>query len=225
MTDGNVPAPAPTRSDDQILPFAAWVLIGKTSSPTKKGMKDKPHVIPYCRFTKLIICHLGRIPNIHQRSTSLFHLTEEDLRLGNLKFVPKGEVDEVFGMPIPNELISKNIRNAPYYSAYIEMVAKHNQTTAAKKEGNKKPTTAKQPKPKPAKEKLSKPAPISKPKVTKEKSTKSSPMKKTKLGKLTNVQNVKSSFQLVDEPDEEPAQLHPEPEPEYEGEVEDQEVE
>ncbi|GJT10138.1 hypothetical protein Tco_0157832 [Tanacetum coccineum] len=25
-------------------------------SPTKKGRKDKPHVIPYCRFTKLIIC-------------------------------------------------------------------------------------------------------------------------------------------------------------------------
>nr|GEW62470.1 hypothetical protein [Tanacetum cinerariifolium] len=27
-------------------------------SPTKKGIKDKPHVIPYYRSTKLIICHL-----------------------------------------------------------------------------------------------------------------------------------------------------------------------
>ncbi|GJV20882.1 putative ribonuclease H-like domain-containing protein [Tanacetum coccineum] len=61
-------------------------------SPTKKGRKDKPHVIPYCRFTKLIICHLGRIHNIHQRSASPFHLAEEDLRLGNLKFVSKGEI-------------------------------------------------------------------------------------------------------------------------------------
>ncbi|GJT49140.1 hypothetical protein Tco_0975297 [Tanacetum coccineum] len=109
-------------------------------SPTKKGRKDKPHVIPYCRFTKLIICHLGRIHNIHQRSASLFHLAEEDLRLGNLKFVSKGEVDEVFGMPIPNELISNNIRNAPYYNAYLEMVAKHDQKVAAKKEGKKKTT-------------------------------------------------------------------------------------
>nr|GEW04381.1 hypothetical protein [Tanacetum cinerariifolium] len=50
-------------------------------SPTKKGRKDKPRVIPYCRFTKLIIYHLGRIHNIHQRSTSPFHLAEEDLRL------------------------------------------------------------------------------------------------------------------------------------------------
>nr|GFA33828.1 hypothetical protein [Tanacetum cinerariifolium] len=29
MDDKNVPAPAPIRSDDQILPFAAWVPIGK----------------------------------------------------------------------------------------------------------------------------------------------------------------------------------------------------
>ncbi|GJV11388.1 retrovirus-related pol polyprotein from transposon TNT 1-94 [Tanacetum coccineum] len=33
MADENVPALDPTRSDDQILPFAAWVPIGKTSVP------------------------------------------------------------------------------------------------------------------------------------------------------------------------------------------------
>ncbi|GKF80895.1 hypothetical protein Tco_0239497, partial [Tanacetum coccineum] len=93
--------------------------------------------------------------NIHQRSTSSFHLAEEDIRLGNLKFVPKGEEDEVFGMPIPNELISNNIRNAPYYNAYLEMVTKHDQKVAAQKEGKKKYTSTKQPKPKPAIEKSS----------------------------------------------------------------------
>ncbi|GKE14209.1 hypothetical protein Tco_1421786, partial [Tanacetum coccineum] len=31
MADENVPAPAPTRSDDQILPFVAWVPIGKSN--------------------------------------------------------------------------------------------------------------------------------------------------------------------------------------------------
>ncbi|GJX87289.1 hypothetical protein Tco_0339303 [Tanacetum coccineum] len=91
----------------------------------QKGKKTKPHVIPYCQFTKLIICYLGRTHNIHQRSASPFHLAEEDHRLGNLKFVPKGEDDEVFGMQIPKELITNNIRNAPYYNAYMEMVAKH----------------------------------------------------------------------------------------------------
>ncbi|GJS47890.1 hypothetical protein Tco_0598011 [Tanacetum coccineum] len=141
-------------------------------SPSKKGRKDKPYVIPYCRFMKLIICHLGRTHNIHQRSPSPFHLAEEDFRLGNLKFVPKGEKHEVFGMPILNELISNNIRNASYYNAYVEMVAKHDRKIVAKKGGKKKPATAKQPKPKPAKEKSSKPALAPKPKVTKEKPSK-----------------------------------------------------
>ncbi|GKC27881.1 hypothetical protein Tco_1035175 [Tanacetum coccineum] len=154
-------------------------------SPTKKGRKDKPHIIPYCRFTKLIICHLERIHNIHQRSASLFHLAEEDLRLGSLKFVSKGEIDEVFGMPIPNELISNNIKNAPYYNAYLEMVAKHDQKVAAKKEGKKKSASTKQPKPKPAIEKSSKPAPAPKLKVTTEKPSKASTAKppKPKLAK------------------------------------------
>ncbi|GKA95501.1 hypothetical protein Tco_0817539 [Tanacetum coccineum] len=212
-------------------------------SPTKKGRKDKAHVIPYCRFTKLIICHLGRTNNIHQRSASPFHLAEEDLRLGNLKFVPKGEEDEVFGMPIPNELISNNIRNAPYYNAYLEMVAKHDQKVAAKKEGKKKTASVKQPKSKSATEKSSKPAPASKPKPAKEKpskpstakppkpkpakekSTKATPLQKAGKGKVAKVHNVKSSFQLVDEPDEEPAQPEPEPEPEHQGEGEEYDME
>ncbi|GKB34407.1 hypothetical protein Tco_0879349 [Tanacetum coccineum] len=212
-------------------------------SPTKKGRKDKPHVIPYCRFMKLIICHLGRIHNIYQRLASLFHLAKEDLRLGNLKFVSKGKEDEVFGMPIPNELISNNIRNVPYYNAYLEMVAKHDQKVAAKKEGKKKTASAKQPKSKSATEKSSKPAPASKPKPAKEKpskpstakstkpkhakekSTKATPLQKAGKGKVAKFHNVKSSFQLVDEPDEEPAQHEPEPEPEQEGKGEEYDME
>ncbi|GKD12758.1 hypothetical protein Tco_1197165 [Tanacetum coccineum] len=80
---------------------------------TKKDTEIKPHVIPYCRFAKLIICYLGRKHNINQRSGSLFNMTEVDHRLGNLKFILKGEEDEVFGMQIPKELITDNIRNAP----------------------------------------------------------------------------------------------------------------
>ncbi|GJU52980.1 hypothetical protein Tco_1226694 [Tanacetum coccineum] len=146
------------------------------STAPQKGKKTKPHVILYCQFTKLIICHLGRTHNIHQRSASPFHLAEEDHKLGNLKFVPKGEEDEVFGMQIPKELITNNIRNAPYYNAYLDMVSKNDQKTTAEEGGkkksatkadkSKKPTTAKQLKPKPVKEKSSKPAPALKPKVS-----------------------------------------------------------
>ncbi|GJY46675.1 hypothetical protein Tco_0435738 [Tanacetum coccineum] len=167
----------------------------------------------------------------------------QDLRLGNLKFVPKGEDDEVFGMPIPNELISNNIRNASYYNAYLEIVAKHDQKVAAKKEGMKKLASAKLPKPKLAIEKSSKPAPTPKPKVTKEKpskastanppkpkpvkekSTKATPLQKAGKGKVKKVRNVKSSFQLVNEPDEEPAHSEPEPEPKHQGEGEEFDME
>ncbi|GJS79814.1 hypothetical protein Tco_0729695 [Tanacetum coccineum] len=185
---------------------------------TQKGKKTKPHVIPYCRFTKLIICYLGRTHNIHQRSASPFHLAEEDHRLGNLKFDPKGKDDEVFGMQIPKELITNNIRNASYYNANLEMVAKHDRKIAAAEGGKKKlasktdqtkkPATAKQPKS--VSSKQSKPAPAKQSKSVKEKSTKPTSLKKASKGKVRKVQNVKSSLQLVNEPDEEP---QPAPEP------------
>nr|GEV39760.1 hypothetical protein [Tanacetum cinerariifolium] len=212
MANDNVPAPDPIRSDDQILPFAAWdaleitfvdqahqfvsphsgdaimdsvnqlgypgeihfvsrmsgiitrtnidyaelmweefvqaiqtFLVDKANlgSPTKKDKKTKPHVIPYSRFTKLIIYHLGRHNNIHQMPGSPLNLAEDDLSLGNIKFVPKGETNEVFGMKILEELITNNIKNAPYYNIYLEMVAKHEQGIAASKEGGKKKTTPK----------------------------------------------------------------------------------
>ncbi|GJR62589.1 hypothetical protein Tco_1504751 [Tanacetum coccineum] len=314
MVDENVPAPAPTTSDDQILPCAAWVPIGKSNyntltyeaktraysfqldetlsildanllrealeitpidqahqfvSPslgdaimdfvnelgyTETSRHDRPRypvlqmfgeLLQVLMLTMLNLCgknlyKLSRlfllirpiwaVPLRKAGKTSLtsaspFHLAEEDLRLSNLKFVSKGKVDEVFGMPIPNEPISNNIRNAPYYNAYLEMVAKHDKKVVAKKEGKKKTASAKQPKPKPAKEKPSKPSTAKppKPKPAKEKSTKATPLQKAGKGKVAKVHNVKSSFKLVDELDEEPTQ--PEPEPEHQGEGEEYDVE
>nr|GEV96272.1 hypothetical protein [Tanacetum cinerariifolium] len=207
MANKNVPTPAPTRFNDQILPFAAWVPIKKSNfvldlqrkqknpifqisvdilqntnffraftasaftlsglsrgnhfvsrmtvnnmyqpwrailsminqcltglvdkanlgSPTKKGKKTKPHVIPYYRFTKLIIYYFGRLHNIHQRSGSPLNLAEDDLSLGNLKFVPKAEKEGGKKKTAPKAY--KPVKPAPAKQA--------------------KPTTAKQPNPKP----------------------------------------------------------------------------
>nr|GEU65758.1 xylulose kinase-1 [Tanacetum cinerariifolium] len=178
-------------------------------------------------YSKIIIYHLRRIHNIHQRSASSFHLAEEDFRLGNLKFVPKGKIDEVFGMPIPDKLISNNIKNAPYYNAYLEMVAKHDRKVTAKKEGKKKNASAKQLKSKLVVEKSSKLALASKPEATKERPSKASTAKTPKLkltkekstkttlpeqadkGKIIKVRKAKSPFQLVDEPNEEPTHSEP----------------
>ncbi|GJU50240.1 hypothetical protein Tco_1219795 [Tanacetum coccineum] len=121
--------------------FAIQTFLGNKAnlgSATKKDKKTKSHVIPYCWFTKLIIYYLGRNHNIHQMSGSPLNLAEDDHSLRNLKFVSKGETDEVFGMKIPKELIMDNIKNAPYYNAYLEMVAKHDQKIAAEEGGKKK---------------------------------------------------------------------------------------
>nr|GEX50128.1 hypothetical protein [Tanacetum cinerariifolium] len=187
-------------------------------SPTKKGKKEKPYVIPYSQFTKLIIYYLEIYHNIHQRSGSPLNLVEDDLILGNLKFIPKGEIDEVFRMKIPEKLITDNIRNAPYYNAYLEMVAKHKRgipitprvlgslTSSINSQCGKKKTTTKADKPvKPAPAKQAKPATAKqpKPKPVKEKPTKPTPQQKAGKGKVIKAQTVKSSLQLVDKPDEE----------------------
>ncbi|GJU12875.1 hypothetical protein Tco_1135271 [Tanacetum coccineum] len=79
--------------------------------------------------------------------------------------------------------------NAPYYNAYLEMVAKHDhkitaeeggkKKSASKADQSKKPATSK--KPKPVSSKQSKPAPAKQPKPVKEKSTK--PLFKEKASK------------------------------------------
>nr|GFB42327.1 hypothetical protein [Tanacetum cinerariifolium] len=122
MADENVPAPARTRSDDQILRFAAWVPIGK------------------------------------------INFVDQHLRFILLKKISDLE--------------------CTYYNAYLEMVAKHNRRITAEKEGKKKPTIAKKPKPKPTNEKLSKPAHVPKPKATKEKPTKTLIVMPSKMGKV-----------------------------------------
>ncbi|GJR96973.1 hypothetical protein Tco_0269147 [Tanacetum coccineum] len=151
------------------------------------------HVIPYCRFTKLIIYYLGSEHNIHRRPRSPVHVTGDDFLYGNLKFVPKGEKDEVFGKPIPQELIMEAIQNSPYYQQYLEMVARKPTT----KKGGQKKTTSKTDKPK-------KPALAEQKKPEKEKTSKPSPSKKIRKGKVIKVCKGKRTDHLVDEEDEEP---------------------
>ncbi|GJT49025.1 hypothetical protein Tco_0975182 [Tanacetum coccineum] len=111
--------------------------------------------------------------------------------LDNLKFVCKGKIDEVFGMPIPNEPISNNIRHVIKLQCYLKWCASIIKLLP-EKGGKKKSASTKQPKPKPAIEKSSKPAPTSKPKVTKEKTSKASTAKPPKL-KPTNEKSTKAT--------------------------------
>ncbi|GJT79666.1 putative ribonuclease H-like domain-containing protein [Tanacetum coccineum] len=102
------------------------------------------------------------INNIHRRPDSAVHHTEDDYVLGNLKFVPKGESVEVFGMAIPDPLITEAIQQSSYYPKYLQMVAENTKKTpqkllsvqpATQRATPKKPTTTtpvKQTKPAPS---------------------------------------------------------------------------
>nr|GEV55126.1 hypothetical protein [Tanacetum cinerariifolium] len=157
------------------------------------GDLPKPRVIPYCRFIKLIICYLGGRHNIHKRPQSPLQIMTDDYSLSNLKFVPKGELDE----------------------RYLEMVARkpRQATTMTDEEGRKKkkaPPAGKYKQPARAKQ----PALAKQTKLVKEKTSKPSPSKKIRKGKVMKVRKEKRPDHLVDEKDEE-GQPAPEPQVEY----------
>ncbi|GJY32497.1 hypothetical protein Tco_0416966, partial [Tanacetum coccineum] len=173
-------------------------------------------LIPSVRFTKLIIFHLQRKHKFHPRPESPLHLPTEEPILGYLKFSAKGTKREVFGMPIPNELITDDIRGADYYGAYLHKVAKHQRylaveevtdpdSPAPKPAKSTKPKVTKQAKPVTPKAATKKPQPApTKPREKKRKQAKETteatpPAKRAKAGKVAKKRTLKRSQQLVDE--------------------------
>ncbi|GJY12748.1 hypothetical protein Tco_0382057, partial [Tanacetum coccineum] len=75
--------------------FVQGIQISHKASQKIPNKKPIPHIIPYGWFTKLIIYYLGSRYNIHKRPESAVHITGDDFLHGNLKFVPKGEMDEI----------------------------------------------------------------------------------------------------------------------------------
>ncbi|GJW08879.1 hypothetical protein Tco_1571302 [Tanacetum coccineum] len=164
-------------------------------NPKKKAV---PLLIPYGRFTKMIIYYLGSTSDVHKRPESPCHLPGDDFLLGNLKFISKGETSEVFGMAIPKQLITQAIQQSSYYPKYLEMVAKNTKKTP-------QDSASKQPEPATKRAPPKKPTTTTPVKPTKPPSSKQpkSPTKKPSKRKLPQkVRKGKPSFQLVDEDDE-----------------------
>ncbi|GJS14361.1 hypothetical protein Tco_0408833 [Tanacetum coccineum] len=111
----------------------------------------------------------------------------DDYPLNNIKFVSKGGVDEVFGMPITKDLITDAIWNLDYYKKYMEKAARQPTTMIGKEiEMKKKSLKA---------GKSTQLAPAKQHKPAKKKTSKPTPLKKIRKGK--------KSDHLVDEEDEE----------------------
>ncbi|GJV78896.1 retrovirus-related pol polyprotein from transposon TNT 1-94 [Tanacetum coccineum] len=97
----------------------------KNLTTALRGKKKIAHLlIPSVRFTKLIIHHLKTKHNIHPRTGSPLHYSYDDNILGNLSFVRK-DGREVFGMPIPEALLTDEIKGAPSYGKYLAHVSEY----------------------------------------------------------------------------------------------------
>ncbi|GJV50600.1 retrovirus-related pol polyprotein from transposon TNT 1-94 [Tanacetum coccineum] len=178
-----------------------------TASRGKK--KTALLLIPNVRFTKLIIHHLRTKHNIHPRTGSPLHYSHDENVLNTLRFVGK-DGREIFGMPIPDGLLTDEIKGAPYYEDYQEHVAKYQQILDAErgkaKEGGatESSKTTKVTKPKAAK--VTKPAGDPAPKkrkLVKETSDDPLPAKRSKAGLVGKRRKAKSPLRLIDEPSDE----------------------
>ncbi|GKD66751.1 retrovirus-related pol polyprotein from transposon TNT 1-94 [Tanacetum coccineum] len=201
-----------------------------TASRGKK--KTALLLIPNVRFTKLIIHHLRTKHNIHLRTGSPLHYSHDENVLNTLRFVRK-DGREIFRMPIPDALLTDEIKGAPYYNDYQEHVAKYQQFLDAEhgkaKEGGAtesskatkvtkakaakvtktvgdkalKPTATQPPKPKPTPTQPSKAVLEKKCKLVKETPNEPSLAKRSKGGLVTKKRKPKSPLKLVDEPSDE----------------------
>ncbi|GJS66122.1 retrovirus-related pol polyprotein from transposon TNT 1-94 [Tanacetum coccineum] len=176
--------------------------------------KTTPLLISSIRFTKLIIHHLNTKHNIHPRTGSPLHYSYNDNVLSNLRFVGK-DGREVFGMPIPDTLITDAIKRAPYYDGYLAHVAEYQQylngehgkaeegavpePPAGDKGSKPKSTSSQPPKPKPRPTKPSKAVLEKKRKLVKETPDEPSPAKRSKAGLVGKRRKPKSRLKLVNE--------------------------
>ncbi|GJV01811.1 hypothetical protein Tco_1335380 [Tanacetum coccineum] len=300
MAVENVPAPAPTRFDDQILPFAAWVPIGKSNYVLDLQKKQKNPIfqiyVDILQNTNFFIAftasasitpidqahhfvsppsgyaimdfvneNVEYFPDVYSlmskndllrllgyNSTSSnvdfaelmweefvqaiqTFLTDKGPLLGKFRLRGAGKTSlMLFRIKISDLVI---LNSFPKAKKMKSLMPNSSQTKSCNQK-ERKEASAKQPKSKSATGKSSKPAPALKPKPAKEKPSKPStakppkpkpakatPLQKADKGKVAKVHNVKSCFQLVDEPDEEPAQSEPETEPKQEGEGEEYDME
>nr|GFA02774.1 hypothetical protein [Tanacetum cinerariifolium] len=79
----------------------------------------------------------------HLRTDSPLHLSNEEPVLGYLKFSVKATKSEVFGIPIPDSLITAEIQQATYYQEYLAKVTHHRKYLAGETGGVQNPPAPK----------------------------------------------------------------------------------
>ncbi|GJW23054.1 hypothetical protein Tco_0033676 [Tanacetum coccineum] len=156
----------------------------------RRKKKSTPLLIPSMKFTKLIIHHLKTKHNIHPRTGIPLHYSHDDNILGNLRFVRK-DGREVFGMSIPDALLTDAIKRAPYYDGYLAHVAEYQQYLDGEHGITEEGAVPESP--------TAKSVPKKKQKLVKETPDEPSPAKRLKGGLVGKRRKPKSPLKLVDE--------------------------
>nr|GEY05312.1 hypothetical protein [Tanacetum cinerariifolium] len=95
----------------------------KHQTRSRKNSRQKQELMPYPRFTKLIVKYvMSKNDQIPKRSLSFQHVIKHDTTLGNLKFENKGTIDPVFGMEIHAVMLNNNIKASAEYLEYLKKV-------------------------------------------------------------------------------------------------------
>nr|GEU31882.1 reverse transcriptase domain-containing protein [Tanacetum cinerariifolium] len=136
-------------------------VIGKKQMVKDKKKEPKTLLIPYSRFTKLIIYHLRSKHNFHTRTGSPLHILDEDNVLGNLKMMAKHERRVAAkqtgqGKPAVPELSTPKDAKVTKPKAAKQSgqtVPKATKPTIYKTATPSKPTSSQPPKPKPTHQK------------------------------------------------------------------------
>ncbi|GKD96045.1 hypothetical protein Tco_1379942 [Tanacetum coccineum] len=166
-------------------------------------------LISNVRFTKLIIHHLRTKHNIHPRTGLPLHYSHDENILNTLRFVGK-DGREISRMPIPDALLTDEIKGAPYYKDYQEHVTKYQQILDAERgkveEGGATESSKATKVTKTKEAKVTKPAGNPAPKkrkLVKETPDDPLPAKRSKASLVGKRRKAKSPLRLIDKPSDE----------------------
>lgn len=97
----------------------------------KEGKKRSTKLlIPSIQFTKLVILSLQRTLHFHPREGSALHQTSNENTIGYLRYTAKGTSQIIFGMAIPDALLTRDILTTLYYDEYIKLLKAIQDTSA-----------------------------------------------------------------------------------------------
>ncbi|GJS06190.1 hypothetical protein Tco_0362986 [Tanacetum coccineum] len=166
----------PTRTNEQILPRSRWVPVGKRNyyldverSQSNPIYKISVDILKHTNFFRAFIAS-STIPSIYIQQ--FWDTVRYDKTTGSYSCQLDeqwGTKQEVFGMPIPNNLITADIQGEQYCNSYLEKVTKHQRYLAGEEVSDPDspaPKLAKATKPKAAKKSkpsVPKAAPVTKP--------------------------------------------------------------